>query len=365
MDQRLTRRGFLAATGLAAGLAGCNAPATREETTTDGETTVLDTTPVSQSVFTDVYRRTIDSVVMVRVYDRSGAGGQGSGFVYDQHHVVTNQHVVAGADSVQVRFTDGRWADASVVGTDVYSDLAVLRVEDMPASATPLELMSGGVAPGQRVLAIGNPYGLSGSVSSGIVSGVGRAIPASASGAGPDFSIPNAIQTDAAVNPGNSGGPLVTLDGTVAGVINSGGGENIGFAISAPLVRRVVPALVETGNYEHSYMGVRLTNVIPRLATANSLDSATGVYIDDVVEGGPSDGVLQGTTGSTVVRGIETATGGDVVVRMGEEPTPSRQRLATYLALETSPGDTIPVRIIRDGREQTVDLTLGDRPEPS
>jgi serine protease Do len=369
-DEHLSRRRFvLAAAGLSAGLAGCNAPSTdRPRDSPDREREQLNvsarTTPASSSAYTDVYRATIDSVVLVRVYDRSGSGGQGSGFVYDGDHVVTNQHVVDGADAVQVRFTDGTWREASVVGTDRYSDLAVLDVPDHPEQATPLPLAEGGVAVGQEVIAIGNPFGLSGSLSAGVVSGVGRAIPASATADGPNFSIPNAIQTDAAVNPGNSGGPLVTLDGEVAGVINSGGGDNIGFAISAPLVRRVVPALIQRGDYDHTYMGVQLMNVTPRIAEVNDLVDATGVYIDDVVEGAPSDGVLEGSTGDRTVRGVSTPVGGDVVVSMGDRATPSRQELSTYLALSTSPGDTIPVGIVRDGRRQTVDLTLGSRPEP-
>lgn len=367
--ERVSRRSFvLAAAGLTAGLAGCNAPSMDRQgdgpESGDGRAEPSQTPPHSSSSYTEVYRETIDSVVLVRVYDSTGLGGQGSGFVYDENHIVTNQHVVDGADGVQVRFTDGTWHTASVVGTDVYSDLAVLDVSDIPERATPLPLVEGGVAVGQEVVAIGNPYGLSGSLSAGVVSGVGRAIPASATAGGGDFSIPNAIQTDAAVNPGNSGGPLVTLSGTVAGVINSGGGENIGFAISAPLVRRVVPALIDRGDYDHSYMGVALTTVTPRIATANDLAEANGVYIDEVVDGAPSDGVLHGSTGEETVRGAVTPVGGDVVTSMGGQPIPSRQELSTYLALQTSPGDTIRVGIIRDGRRGTAELTLGSRPEP-
>jgi len=353
--ERVTRRRFLAAAGVAAGLAGCNAPAGEARRRSD----LVNTTPDSPSVYADVYREAIDSVVLIRVFGGDGRNGQGSGFVYDQRHIVTNEHVVSNAADVRVRFTDGSWRAAEVVGTDVYSDLAVVRVSDKPTRAEPLSLVRGEVAVGQEVVAIGNPFGLSGSLSSGIVSGVDRTLPAAN-----NFSIPDAIQTDAAVNPGNSGGPLMTLDGRVAGVINSGSGDNIGFAISAALIRRVVPALIESGAYEHAYMGVRLTDVTPLLAEANDLSNARGVYMDEIVDGGPADGVLQGSDGTEAINGIDVPVGGDVVVRMGGEPIQSQQVLSTYLALSTSPGDTIPVEVIRDGTRTTVDLTLGSRPEP-
>ncbi|MFC7195251.1 S1C family serine protease [Halosimplex aquaticum] len=150
----------------------------------------------------------------------------------------------------------------------------------------------------------------------------------------------------------------------MAGVVNSGGGDNIGFAISAPLVRRVIPALLEDGEYEHSYMGVRLETLGPRRAEAIGLDDRVGVYIALVRDGGPSDGVLQGNSGTTTIDGQSIETGGDVIVSMNETPIQTRQALASFLALETSPGDTIDVTVLRDGEEQTVELTLGSRPDP-
>jgi S1-C subfamily serine protease len=194
-------------------------------------------------------------------------------------------------------------------------------------------------------------------VTAGIVSGVDRTLPAPN-----DFSIPDAIQTDAPVNPGNSGGPLVDLDGTVVGVVNSGGGDNVGFAVSAALTRRVVPSLVDDGSYEHSYMGIRLRPVGPLLARANDVDR--GVYVDSVVPDGPSRGVFEGSTGETTIEGVTVPTGGDVIVAMEDTPIPQRQALSAFLALETRPGDTIAVTVLRDGAEQTVDLTLGSRPDP-
>ncbi|MFC7138316.1 S1C family serine protease [Halosimplex aquaticum] len=384
MDTRdSSRRRFLAACGtaLAAGTAGCSGSLFGDGPSGDTE----DTTPVdpetrrptgdggdggaagdfeqfdqsSDGAYADVYRSTIDSIAQIQVYTGTPNPSSGTGFVYSDGHVVTNQHVVADAKNVYLRFSEGGWLEAQVEGTDVYSDLAVLSVPELPASATPLPLRESDPEVGTEVIAIGNPFGYSGSVSAGIVSGVNRTLPAPN-----DFSIPDAIQTDAPVNPGNSGGPLVTLEGSVAGVVNSGGGDNIGFAISAPLVRRVIPALLEDGEYEHSYMGVRLETLGPRRAEAIGLDDRVGVYIALVRDGGPSDGVLQGNSGTTTIDGQSIETGGDVIVSMNETPIQTRQALASFLALETSPGDTIDVTVLRDGEEQTVELTLGSRPDP-
>ncbi|WP_123534049.1 S1C family serine protease [Halosimplex salinum] len=375
-----SRRRFLAACGtaLAAGTAGCSGSLFGDGEQSD--TTPVDPEPRSpeadgdgdaagdfdqfdqsaDGTYADVYRSTIDSIAQIQVYTDRPAPSSGTGFVYSDGHVVTNQHVVEGAEAVFLRFTDGGWLEAEVEGTDVYSDLAVLSVDGLPESATPLPLLESDPTVGTEVVAIGNPFGRVGALTAGIVSGVNRTLP------GPnEFSIPDAVQTDAPVNPGNSGGPLLTLDGEVVGVVNSGGGDNIGFAISAPLTRRVVPALLEDGEFEHAYMGVRLQTLGPLIAEANDIDGQVGVYIAVVRDGGPSDGVLQGNSGSTTVRGQSVDTGGDLVVAMEDTPIRTRQALASFLALETSPGDTIDVTVLRDGEEQTVELTLGSRPEPN
>lgn len=374
-SEQLTRRRLLAAaTGVAAGVAGCNTSQSRASSgnvSNPDAAELLNSTPESQSDYTDVYRQTIDSVVLVRVYaDSRGRAGEGSGFVYNDQYIITNEHVVTdtrGAvlepgtvfDDIRIQFTDGQWRTAEVVGTDAYSDLAVLDIQSVPDTATPLSLIESEVAIGQPVIAIGNPLGYTGSMTSGVVSGVDRSLPARN-----NFRIPDAIQTDAPVNPGNSGGPLVTLDGEVAGVINSGGGDNIGFAISAALADRVAPSLIRTGDYQHSFMGVGLTSVTPLIAEAEGLSDADGVYIDEVRSDSPSSGVLQGSTGTTAIDGVQVPTGGDVIVSMGGQTVESQEVLSTYLALVTSPGDTIPVEVIRDGGRTTVQLTLGERPEP-
>ncbi len=379
-EDGISRRRLLATAGAALGgtLAGCSfgAPSSPDTTGTadgpggthTGDGAEAPTEPVDfdegdqqlqgGSAYTRVYREVVDSVVAVRIQTFSGTA-QGTAWVYDDNYLVTNAHVVSDADGASLWFTDDGWREASVVGTDVYSDLAVLESHDKPSDARPLPLVDRVPPVGTQVAAIGNPFGLSGSLTSGIISGTGRTIPTENG-----FSIANAVQTDAAVNPGNSGGPLVTLEGDVVGVINSGGGDNIGFAISAPIVERVVPELVADGEYRHSYMGVSLQDVTPPVVEANHLPFSQGVYIHEIMAGGPADGVLQGTTDEVYVDGQQAPVGGDVIVKMGGEPIPSSQALSRFLALRTSPGDTIPITVYRDDGTQRVRLTLGARPEP-
>ncbi len=363
-ETRLGRRRFLAAAGagFVGSLAGCATPRSGPSFETDAEPIDRDDR-ADGSTYTDVYERTIDSVTLVRVFgvdDPTGGQtrGQGSAFVYDASHVVTNDHVVYGSDQIELQYPNGDWSTAAVVGTDYYSDLAVLEVEHVPDAATPLEFSQQSPVVGQEVLAIGNPYGLEGSMSKGIVSGVDRALQVPQR----DFAFPNVVQTDAAVNPGNSGGPLVGLDGTVVGVINAGGGDNIGFAISAALASRVVPALVDDGVYRHSYMGIGLRTVDPLIARENNLPRATGVIVTDVPEDGPADGVLRGRDEIVRRNGAAIPVGGDVILAIDGEPIPDRHALSTYLALETSPDETISIELRRDRRIETVDLTLGARP---
>jgi S1-C subfamily serine protease len=373
------RREFLAAagTGLLAGASGClaalegdgrgRAPKNVTDSPTPTETAAQQSATPAQfgSAATQVYEQTIPSVVGILVYDSTGRVASGSGFVTGigpgGPHVVTNEHVVAPGSRYKLRFEGNEWREATITGTDVYSDLAVLRPAKRPSSAKPLPWAETNPEPpvGTNVLAIGAPFGLGGSASTGIISGVNRLLPAPN-----NFSIPDAVQTDAALNPGNSGGPIVTAGGNVAAVASSAGGENIGFGISAALSKRVVPKLIADGEFRHSYMGVGIREVTPTAAEVYDLDNVGGLIVVSVVGGGPSDGVLEESTGSRTVRGVEVATGGDVIVGLGGEPVEVQADLSNYLALETSPGDTVPVTVIRDGEEQTVDLELGRRPQP-
>jgi len=372
---RFSRRQVLAAAGtsLSAALAGCSLDAPESQATSEeGNATAGEfpdefdppaqraDRPPAEGEFARVYQEFTDSVAAVRIESTTRRDSSGTAWVYRDDHVVTNEHVVRGTDTLFIWFNETGWREASVVGRDPYSDLAVVKVSDPPERATALPVADSPKAVGTRVAAIGNPFDLTGSFTTGVISGQNRTIPIPQSG----FSIADGIQTDAALNPGNSGGPLVTLDGEVVGVVNSGGGDNVGFAISAAMVENVVPSLIETGEYRHSYMGVRLGNVSPRIIEANNLPVSWGVYISGVRPTGPSDGVLGGTDSRVLVRGTETPVGGDVIVRMGDWQIPNRERLSAYLALETQPGTTFEVEFIRDGSRETADLTVGERPPP-
>jgi S1-C subfamily serine protease len=354
-EPTLTRRGVLAAAG--ASLAGC---AGTERTTpvqsgTNETDTAAESTPDSatpESPYTRVYRETIDGVVLVQP-----SQGQGTGFAYDSSHVVTNAHVVGTESEAEIRFQTGEWTTGTVVGTDPHSDLAVLDVGSLPTGVEPLSLADGQPEIGQEVVAIGNPYDLNGTVTTGIVSGVNRAIPAQTG-----FTIPDAIQTDAAVNPGNSGGPLVALDGDVVAVINSGGGDNIAFGISAALTARVVPSIIETGAYDHAYLGVSLAPVTPTIAAANDLSEPRGLLVVDTVAGGPSDGILQPSTDTELIDGRQVPAGGDVVTAIDDEPVQTTEDLGSHLALQKRPGETTTLRVRRDGESTTVVVRLGVRP---
>jgi S1-C subfamily serine protease len=368
-----SRRRLLGAvgTGLAAGMAGCSldAPAGTETTTDRGPAQYDEYTPPARgntdtsdapSTYTNAYQAVSPSVAAVRVQTPRGTGS-GTAWLYDRDFLVTNEHVVGDAQEVSVWFDGAGWQAGQTLATDVYSDLAVVEAPDRPDDIDRVPLVASEPPVGTEVLAIGNPFGLSGSLSAGIISGQNRTLPA-ANG----FSIPDAVQTDAAVNPGNSGGPLVNLDGELVGVVNAGGGDNIGFAISAAMVDRVIPELIRDGEYGHSYMGVNIAPVTPQVIEANDLSVSWGVYIDNVVTGGPAVDVLEGSTGNetVVVSGRQLGTGGDVVYRMDGTDIPTQEALSTFLALETSPGDTIDVEILRDGSRETVELTLGSRPDP-
>lgn len=374
-----TRRRVLSLVGTVSGVGALSAGASATATTTDtdsseytGEGTIEDTgdpaTRTRQAAqpetepYASLYEELIDGVVLVSVVgaEAPGEGGIGSGFVFDDTHLVTNEHVVSGASAVELQFVDEQWREAEVVGTDVHSDLAVLRVEDLPADVDPIALAEDDPVVGQEVLALGNPLGLDASVSQGIVSGVDRALESPTG-----FSVPATIQTDAPVNPGNSGGPLVDLDGEVVGVVFAGAGPGgtIGFAISAALADRVVPQLIEEGEYDHAYMGVGVVPVGPAVADANDLDEPRGILVTEVVPDAPAADVLQPADEAVTVDGALVPAGGDVIVAIDETEIPNEDLLASFLALETSPEETIDVEVVREGEREIVELTLGTRPD--
>jgi serine protease Do len=376
-EPRLSRRRLLAGAGLAASgaLAGCTlgTPQTTQDAPEGSETfpTSFDSptqTPelAQESELSSLYSDVVDSVAAVRIESAEGRAG-GTAWVYDHaagNYLVTNEHVVGDSETVYVWFNESGWREGTVVGTDIHSDLAVIEVLDgMPEASTGLPLVEEPVPVGTEVAVIGNPFDLTGSFTTGVVSGRNRNIDLR----GRTFSIADGIQTDAAVNSGNSGGPLLTVDQQVAGVINAGisNSNNIGFAISARMARRVIPELIQDGEFRHSRMGVLLTDVTPEIIEANDLSTTWGVYVVEAQSGLPAAGVLQGSTGDAIVRGREVPVGGDVITKLAnngtEWSTPTTERLSAFLALHTRPGDTIDVTVERDGEEQTVELTLTNR----
>ncbi|WEL27448.1 S1C family serine protease [Haloferax volcanii] len=366
-EKSLSRRRTLQLSGAAfvGTIAGCNTPEASNASTEAPKSSATDrvqqsdiqadsSSAAEQSIYTPVYNESIISTVLVQTDT-----GQGTGFLIDEEYIVTNQHVVGKVESVDIRFHDGSWETSRVAGTDVYSDLAVTRVSSVPADVAPLAFIDDEPAVGQEVVVIGNPFGLDGTATTGIVSGVNRSIPSPAG-----YSIPDAVQTDAAVNPGNSGGPIVSLGGNVVAVINSGGGENVAFGISAALASRVVPHLIESGSFDHPYMGVQFQSVTPAVAAANGLNEPHGILVADVLHGTPADGVLQPSPQMEFVDGQRVPVGGDIILTLNETPITTLEDLSSYLALNTRPGQTISVTVYRNESEQTLDLELGTRPAP-
>ncbi len=294
--------------------------------------------------------------------------GSGSGFFYDRlGHIVTNYHVIADANEVQVTLADGRSLPAQLVGSDPSNDLAVIRV-DLPASEIrPLPIGdSTQVYVGQFVLAIGNPFGLERTMTFGIVSALGRVIES------PNQRfIGEVIQSDVAINPGNSGGPLLDLNGQVIGVNSailspSGANAGIGFAISARTVQRVVPVLIREGRYPHPSLGVRVIELTPQRVAlferaGMQIPVTQGLLIAELISGGPAaQAGLRGPDRLARVGNLNLPVGGDVIVALNGQPIASRQELLVYLETETRIGETVQVTVIRDGREQTIPVTLAE-----
>jgi S1-C subfamily serine protease len=361
----------VAAAGLGAGGAATYAALTSEGTvlrqvTVESPEPAASGTPLSVN---QIYRSAYKGVVEITVSggsQQSPLGGQaraqGSGFVYDRAgHVVTNQHVVDGASSVSVRFWNGQSYDAEVVGTDASTDLGVLDVEAPASLLDPIPLGdSSEVRVGDAVVAMGSPFGLEQTVTSGIVSALHRTMTAPN-----DFSINDSIQTDAAINHGNSGGPLLSIRGQVIGVnaqieSDSGGNDGVGFAIPSNTVRSVVSQLVETGEVEHAYLGVGV-QTIPA-SVADELDSVEGVALTEVRSDAPAERAgLRAATGARLVDGESYPTGGDVITAIDGRRVTSSEELQSAIDAR-KPGDKLSVRYVRDGDSRTVEVTLASRP---
>lgn len=293
---------------------------------------------------------------------------EGSGFFLDREgHIITNHHVIADALDIQVTLSSGLTVPAKVVGSDADSDLAVLQVEVPSDLSVPLELGdSSNLQVGQRVIAIGNPFGLEHTVTSGIVSAVGRVVQHELGG----YSLAQIIQTDAAINPGNSGGPLLDLRGRVVGVntflySETGSFTGVGFAVPINTVRRIAQALIERGVYEHPWIGIRGISLDPRIAEALGLPVTQGVLVQEVVTESPAQkaGLRGGKQPYRVPYQMEPVLGGgDVILAIDGQPLRGFDDLITYLQERTAVGQRVRLRILREGQEQEVSLVLGRRP---
>ena len=294
----------------------------------------------------------------------------GSGFVWDQEgHIVTNNHVVGGADKIEVTFSDGTTVPATLVGADPDSDLAVLKVDVSADKLQPVKMAdSKSIQVGQLAIAIGNPFGLEGSMSTGIISALGRSLPADETGL-QSYTIPDIIQTDAPINPGNSGGILVDAQGQVLGVTSAiespvRASAGVGFAIPSAIVNTVVPALIKDGKYVHSWLGVSGTSLTPDLAKAMNLDvSQRGALVEEVMPDSPAEKAgLQGSNQQTTINGQDVNVGGDVITAIDNQLVLQMGDLIAYLAGSTKVDQKITLTILRAGKQQNVDVTLAARP---
>jgi S1-C subfamily serine protease len=326
------------------------------------EVTVSSSEPVAAgaATFADVYASAYKSVVEITASgsetnqfgQEEQQRAQGSGFVYSRDSiVVTNHHVVDGSTTFSVRFWDGSTHTATLVGSDPSTDLAVLEVDAPESLLVPLTLgNSSSLQVGDQVAAIGSPFGLEGTLTTGVVSALHRQMTAPN-----NFTITDSIQTDAAINHGNSGGPLLDARGRVIGVnaqieSDSGGNDGIGFAIPSNTVRSIVDQLVEDGDVEHAYLGVQIASV------------ENGVAVTEVRAGTPAkEAGLRAATGTKTVNGVEVPTGGDVIVAVDGNPVTTSAELQSAVDGK-KPGDTMTLTIARDGKQRTVEVTLAARP---
>ncbi len=366
---------------------------TSEPTPTPLPPSIIEEANAEERVLIDIYKRVNPAVVNIRVVKKVRGfrfefefpgfpkapeeffqEGEGSGFVYDKEgHIVTNNHVVEGAEEVKVTFADGTMVDAEVVGTDPDSDLAVIRVDIPPEKLHTVELGdSDRLEVGQRVVAIGNPFGLEGSMTTGIISALGRTMPLGriSTVVGGRFSIPNLIQTDAAINPGNSGGPLLDLHGRVIGVNTAirsftGSFAGVGFAVPVNLVKKVVPVLIEKGHYAYPWLGISGFDLRPEIVKAMDLPVERGALIIEVVKGSPADkvGLRGGDKRWTVkVEGEEVPLGGDVIVAVDGVRVRGMADLISYQVMKKEVGQEMELTLIREGKEIQVRVKLGERP---
>ncbi len=329
------------------------------------ETTKLDSNNLS---LIEIFEKSEPGVVRVNVQRSETSdvvNGVGSGFVFDKKgHIITNAHVVKDAKKVVVTFLDGRSYNAELIGIDEYTDMAVLKVNADLALLRPLLIGdSSNLKVGETITAIGNPFGLSGSMTSGIVSQLGRLLP---SGAG--YSIPDVIQTDAAINPGNSGGPLLNMRGEMIGIntaIQSATGEftGVGFAIPSQTVAKIIPTLIEKGEYKHPWIGISGRDIDPDMAKVLELRDAVGFLVVTVVENSPaSKAGLMGSEKTIQVGGVNYALGGDIILSVDGIEVRKIADILIHLQRSKTVGDEMVLEILRDNRTTNITIILQERP---
>jgi S1-C subfamily serine protease len=288
--------------------------------------------------------------------------GTGSGFIIDKEgHIVTNYHVIEGAESIEVTLADGTRAPARVVGVDPLNDLAVIKIDVQPDRLVPVELgSSSDLLVGQRALAIGNPFGLDRTLTVGVISSLGRPLELRSG-----WVIYDVIQTDAAINPGNSGGPLLDLRGRVIGVNTAIEieAENIAFAIPVDTVKRVVPELIAYGRYRHPWLGLAGYSITPELAEALGLPVEKGILVGRLYRNGPAfKAGIRGGNRPVIVGNWRVWVGGDIITAVDGNEMEDMEDLIAYLEREKKVGQSVKLSIIRDGREKVLEVELGERP---
>ena len=333
-----------------------------------GDETILSTK--KSLTLVELFEKSESGVVRIdvdKINSSLETGSLGSGFVFDDlGHIITNAHVVESASSVTITFLDGSQYNAQIIGSDKFTDIAVIKVEEKPRYLHPLQMGdSSTLKVGEQVAAIGNPFGLSGSMTSGIVSQIGRLLPSQDTG----FSIPNVIQTDAAINPGNSGGPLLNMAGKVMGIntaIQSGTGQSagIGFAVPSNTILKVVPVLIEKGKYSHPWIGISGKDIDPELAKVRDLDQSKGFLIITVVPGSPAEiAGLKGVSEIKIIGDKEYPADGDIIISVDGKEVRKISDILIHLQEEKSVGDEMILGILRDGEVMHIILVLIERPD--
>ena len=316
----------------------------------------------------EIFEKSEPGVVRVNIQrnqTENETGGVGSGFVFDkQGHIITNAHVVKDATKTIVTFLDGRSYNAEIIGVDEYTDIGVIKVNADLKLLNPLSLGdSSNLQVGEPITAIGNPFGLSGSMTSGIISQMGRLLPSDSG-----FQIPDVIQTDAAINPGNSGGPLLNMRGEIVGIntaIQSTTGEftGVGFAIPSQTVAKIVPTLISDGKYKHPWIGISGTDIDLEMANVMELENTLGFLIITVIEDSPaSDAGLIGSNKMIEVEGREYSIGGDIIISVDGIDVRKIDDILIHLQRGKAVGDEMVLEVLRDGRTTNVTIVLQERP---